>query len=58
MNALFYTVCILILLAIRLTLQETRGLWYFFALIMASFTIVSIYDFAFDRLSRRGEFKS
>jgi hypothetical protein len=55
MNAIFYSLCLIILLFVRLTMQETRGLWYFFALIMVSFTLVSIYDFLYDRLSRSDE---
>jgi hypothetical protein len=52
LNAVFYAFCLLVLGIVSLTLQETRGLWYFFGLIMVSFSVVSIYDFLYDRLSR------
>jgi hypothetical protein len=53
MNALFYGACLVVLFFVRMGLQETRGLWYFFGLIMISFSAVSLYDFAYDRLSRK-----
>jgi hypothetical protein len=50
MNVLFDVFCILQLLFIRFTLNETRGLYFFFGLLMIGFLVVSIYDYAYDRL--------
>jgi hypothetical protein len=50
MNVLFDVFCILQLFFIRFTLHETRGLYFFFGLLMLGFFVVSIYDYAYDRL--------
>ena len=55
LNVLFDAFCLLQLLFIRLSLNETRGLYFFFGLLMFGFLVASIYDFAYDRLSPSDE---
>lgn len=50
LNVVFDVFCVLQLLFIKTTLRETRGLYFFFGLLMAGFLVVSIYDYLYDRL--------
>ena len=50
MNVLFDGFCFFNLLFIRQTLRETRGLYFFFGLLMVGFFLVSLYDYLFDRV--------
>ena len=50
LNVLFDAFCVFQLLFIRFTLHETRGLYFFFGLLMIGFLVVSIYDYVYDRL--------
>jgi hypothetical protein len=50
LNLMFDAFCILQLLFIRFTLHETRGLYFFFGLLMVGFLVVSVYDYVYDRL--------
>ncbi|MGI8908544.1 MAG: hypothetical protein ACR2IE_18875 [Candidatus Sumerlaeaceae bacterium] len=50
LNLTFDGFCVFQLLFIRFTLHETRGLYFFFGLLMLGFFIVSVYDYAYDRL--------
>jgi 4-hydroxybenzoate polyprenyltransferase len=38
---------------IKWLLRETTGLYFFFAVLAIGFTLVSIYDYAYDRISLR-----
>lgn len=56
LNALFDAFCLFQLLVVRMVLHETRGLYYFFGLLMVGFGLVSVFDFVCDRfLSSRQE---
>lgn len=48
-NVIFDAFCLLQLLLVRVVLGEQRGLYFFFALLMVAFLIVSIYDYLYDR---------
>ena len=50
MNAVFWGFCILNLIFITQTLRESRGLYFFFGILMIGFSAVSVYDYLFDRL--------
>lgn len=50
LNLIFDAFCIFQLLFIRFTMHETRGLYFFFGLLMVGFFVVSIYDYVYDRL--------
>ncbi len=54
-NVIFLAFLGLIHFTMRRLYPDTGGLSVFFILTGIGFIIVSIYDFAFDRLSRRGE---
>jgi len=51
MNAAFAGFCILQLLFIRFTLNESRGLYFFFGLLIIGFAVVSAYDYIYDRMA-------
>jgi hypothetical protein len=55
LNAIFDAFCLAQLVLVRLFLKETRGLYYFFALLMIGFLLVSIFDYFYDRLAPRDE---
>lgn len=53
LNVIFDAFCVLQLVLVRLFLRETRGLYFFFGLIMIGFLLVSIFDYFYDRMSVR-----
>ena len=48
-NLVFYIFCIVQLLPVQFVLRETRGLYFFFGLLMFGFLVVSVFDFLYDR---------
>ncbi|MBX7245731.1 MAG: hypothetical protein K1X53_09530 [Candidatus Sumerlaeaceae bacterium] len=53
LNLVWDAFCILMLVLVAVVLKETRGLIFFFALLMAGFLFVSIFDYAYDRVVAR-----
>jgi hypothetical protein len=53
LNVIFDAFCLLQLLLVRLFLGESRGLYFFFALLMIGFLFVSIFDYLYDRVTAR-----
>lgn len=51
MNGVFIAFCILQLLFIRITLNEVKGLYFFFGLLIVGFAVVSVYDYIYDRIA-------
>lgn len=49
MNAIFDAFCIAQLIIVKVVIRETRGLYFFFALLMLGFLAVSIFDYVYDR---------
>lgn len=49
MNLLFDAFCILQLVIVKVVIRETRGLYFFFGLLMLGFLVVSIFDYVYDR---------
>jgi hypothetical protein len=49
MNVIFDGFCVLQLLLARIFIHETRGLYFFFCLLMIGFLAVSAFDFLYDR---------
>jgi hypothetical protein len=49
MNVIFDVFCILQLVIVKLVIHETRGLYFFFGLLMLGFLAVSIFDYVYDR---------
>ena len=44
LNVVFDAFCLLQLLLVRVFLRDTRGLYFFFALLMIGFLLVTIFD--------------
>lgn len=55
LNLVFDGFCVLQLLLVAIFLRETRGLYFFFALLMIGFLLVSIFDYVYDRVTVRPE---
>lgn len=55
LNAVFDAFCLLQLLLVRVFLKETRGLYFFFALLMIGFLLVSVFDYLYDRFGPADE---
>ncbi len=51
LNGVFIAFCALLLLLVRVVLRETQGLYFFFGLMVAGFFLVSVFDYAYDRLA-------
>ena len=51
LNLIFWAYCALQLLVLKWLLRDIAGLYIFFAILAIAFTIVSLYDFIYDRLS-------
>ncbi|MCX7765646.1 MAG: hypothetical protein N2246_02940 [Candidatus Sumerlaeia bacterium] len=51
LNLIFWAYCAIQLLVLKWLLRDVAGLYFFFAVLAGAFTIVSIYDFLYDRLS-------
>ena len=49
MNLVFDAFCILQLIIVKIVIRETRGLYFFFGLLMLGFLVVSIFDYVYDR---------
>jgi hypothetical protein len=52
-NLIFWVYCVVQLLVTKWLLRETTGLYFFFAVLAIGFTLVSIYDYSYDRISLR-----
>ena len=50
MNVVFDSFCLLQLVFTRLIIKETRGLYFFFGLLMIGFLAISIFDYVYDRV--------
>ncbi len=48
-NVIFAAFCVAQLLLVRWQLGEQKGLFFFFALLMAAFFVVSVFDYLYDR---------
>lgn len=55
MNGIFIAFCVLQLLFIRMTLNEDKGLYFFFGLLIVGFAVVSAYDYIYDRVASTAE---
>jgi hypothetical protein len=53
LNVVFDAFCILQLVLCRVFIRETRGLYFFFGLLMIGFLLVSVFDYVYDRLATR-----
>jgi hypothetical protein len=49
MNAAFALFCIVQLVVVRVVLGDSQGLYFFFALMVAGFAAVSLFDYVYDR---------
>lgn len=53
LNIVFDAFCLLQLIIARIVIRDTRGMYFFFALLMIGFLLVSVFDFAYDRITHR-----
>jgi len=53
LNLIFWAFCAVEVLIVRLWLKDIQGVVFFFGLLAAGFTIVSIYDCLYDRIAAR-----
>ena len=53
LNIVFDAFCVLQLGLVSLFLRETRGVFFFFCLLMAGFFVVSVFDYLYDRVAAR-----
>jgi hypothetical protein len=49
LNLFFDVFCVVQLVLVRLFIRETRGMYFFFILLMLGFLIVSVFDFFYER---------
>jgi hypothetical protein len=49
MNAVFAAFLLIQLVLVQVFVRETRGLYFFFGLLMAGFVLVSVFDYLYDR---------
>lgn len=49
LNVLFDAFCLVQLVLARLILRETRGLYFFFAVLILGFLLVSVFDYLYER---------
>lgn len=52
LNLIFWAYCAVQLLVLKWLLQDVAGLYFFFAVLAGAFTVVSIYDYLYDRLTK------
>lgn len=52
LNAVFIAFCIVQLLIVKLFIHDTRGMYFFFGLLIAGMALVSVFDFLFDRMNK------
>ena len=48
MNVIFDVFCVIQLALVEVVVKETRGLYFFFGLLMLGFLLVSIFDYLYD----------
>ncbi len=53
LNIIFYLFCALQLFIVKKAGGETEGLFFFFGVIAIGFTIVSIFDYLYDRWNKK-----
>lgn len=53
LNLIFWAFCIAQILALRWLFKDSIGIYFFFTVLGAGFTIVSIFDCVYDRLAAR-----
>ncbi len=53
LNLIFWAYCAVQLLVLKWLLRDVAGLYVFFAILAVAFTVVSLYDFLYDRLSKQ-----
>ncbi len=49
MNVYFDVFCLVQLILVRLFLRETRGMYFFFGMLMIGFLLVSIFDYLYEK---------
>jgi len=49
LNLFFDVFCVVQLVLVRLFIRETRGMYFFFVMLMLGFLIVSVFDFFYER---------
>lgn len=49
MNAVFAVFLVIQMVLVQVFVRETRGLYFFFGLLMAGFVLVSVFDYLYDR---------
>ncbi len=53
LNLIFWAYCAIQLLVLKWLLRDVAGLYFFFAVLASAFTVVSIYDFLYDRIAAK-----
>ena len=51
LNIIFWVYCIIQMLVLRWLFRDTIGLFFFFTVLGVGFTLVSAYDYIFDRVA-------
>ena len=52
LNLIFWAYCAVQLLVLKWLLRDVAGLYFFFAVLAVAFTVVSIYDYLYERLAK------
>ncbi len=55
LNVIFWGYCLVQLVVLRWLFRDVVGLIFFFVVLGAGFTLVSVYDYAYDRLTHRNK---
>lgn len=55
LNVIFDVFCLVQLVLARLFIRETRGLYFFFAMLMIGFFLVSMFDYLYEHLQARAQ---
>lgn len=53
LNLIFWGFCILQVIVLRFLIGDVIGIMFFFLVLGAGFTIVSVFDFAYDRIAMK-----
>lgn len=53
LNLIFWAYCIVQMAALRWLFKDSIGLYFFFTVLGAGFTIVSVFDYIYDRIAAR-----
>ncbi|MCX7625506.1 MAG: hypothetical protein N2Z21_04775 [Candidatus Sumerlaeaceae bacterium] len=55
LNLVFDVFCVVQLILARLFIRETRGMYFFFGILIIGFFLVSMFDYLYERMQTRSQ---